>query len=249
MPRSAPWSRGAVEVLPLYSRLSAADQQRARAAEAEPPSFTMERPPLEDLMPAPETREAKPEIPGLDPRVAEALAERERADAAKLAAWHAAGIKQLDYVLKLDDTEKIAGLDRQHAAERHRLAREQRDTAKGIEGFIEAMKNRLNPGRGAQSLQARKKEWRQLHARQDREKADMEVLLAQNRAEQLDELRERHAQQAREQAALFERDRQRYAEDAARAERLLQQIEADRREAERLRQEGRADEPPPRQAK
>lgn len=233
----------------LPTAAAAADQQRARAAQAEPPSFKMKRPPVEDLMPAPEVQEAKPEIPGLDPRVAEALAERERADAAKLAEWHAAEIKQLDYVLKLDDSEKIAGLDRQHAAERDRLAREQRAAAKGIEGFIEAMKNRLNPGRGAQSLQARKKEWRQLHARQDREKADMEVLLAQNRAEQLDELRERHAQQAREQAALFERDRQRYAEDAARAERLLQQIEADRREAERLRQEGRAGEPPPRQAK
>ena len=206
------------EALPKAA--TAADQQRARAAEAEPPPSKMERPPVEDFAPVPEVKEPKAENPGLDPRVAEALAERERADSAKLAEWHAAEIRRLDYVLKLDDSEKPAALDRQHAAERDRLAREQRTSAKGIEGFIEAMKNRLNPGRGAESMEVRKKEWRALHARQDREKADMEVLLAQNRAEQLDELRERHAQQSREQAALFERDRQRYAEDAARAARL-----------------------------
>lgn len=234
-------------VLPTAAK--AADQQRARAAEAEPPSFKMERPPVEDFAPAPEAQAAAAENPALDPRLAEALAAREQADAAKLAEWHTAEIRQLDYVLTQEDTERLAGLDRHHAAERDRLAREQRASAKGIEGFIEAMKNRLNPGRGAESMEARKKEWRALHARQDREKADMAVLLAQNRAEQIDELKERHAQQSREQAALFARDRERYAEDAARAERLLRQIEADWREAERLRQEGRAADPPPRQAK
>lgn len=232
----------------LPTAAEAAVQQRARA-DAPEPLFTMERPPVEDFAPAPEAQAAAAENPALDPRVAEALAAREQADAAKLAEWHAAEIRQLDYVLKLEDNEKLAGLDRHHTAERDRLAREQHASARGIEGFIEAMKNRLNPGRGAENMEARKKEWRALHARQDREKADMAVLLAQNRAEQIDELKERHAQQAREQAALFARDRQRYAEDAARAERLLRQIEADRREAERLRQEGRAADPPPRQAK
>jgi hypothetical protein len=221
-------------------------QQLARAETVVPvPDIEMQRPPIEDLA-APETPREIPDRASLDPRVTEALAAREKADAAKLAEWHAAELRQTEYVLKLDDEPKLAGLDRQHTAERERLKRAQREASSGIEGFIEALQNRLNPGRGAEKLAERKKEWRQMYARQERERADMEVLLAQNRAEQLDELKERHAQQSREQQALFARERERYAEDAARAARLLEQIAEDRRaQQEQARQQGRGPDGPP----
>jgi hypothetical protein len=230
--------------LPTASEAKTAQRDRAEAA-TPAPDIEMQRPPLEDLA----TPEAQGEIADgamLDPRVAEALAAREKADAVKLAEWHAAELRQTEYVLKLDDAPKLAGLERQHTAERERLKRDQREAASGIEGFIEALQNRLNPGRGAEKLAERKKEWRQMYARQERERADMEVLLEQNRAEHLDELKERHAQQSREQQALFARERQRYAEDAARAARLLEQIAEDRRmQEEQARQQGRGPNGPP----
>lgn len=234
--------------LPTAAEAKAAQRQRAEAA-VPVPDIEMQRPPIEDLA-APEAPREIPDGAMLDPRVAEALAARERADATKLAEWHAAELRQTEYVLKLDDEPKLAALDRQHTAERERLKREQREARNGIEGFIEALQNRLNPGRGAEKLAERKHAWRQMYARQARERADMEVLLAQNRAEQLDELKERHAQQAREQQALFARERQRYAEDAARAARLLEQIAEDRRmQEEQARQQGRGPNGPPGRAK
>lgn len=230
--------------LPTAAEAKTAQRDRAETA-APAPDIEMQRPPIEDLA-APEGPREIPEAAALDPRVAEALAAREKADAAKLAEWHAAELRQTEYVLKLDDEPKLAGLDRQHTAERERLKREQREARSGIEGFIEALQNRLNPGRGAEKLAARKHEWRQMYARQERERADMEVLLAQNRAEHLDELKERHAQQSREQQAIFARERERYAEDAARAARLLEQIAEDRRmQEEQARQQGRGPDGPP----
>lgn len=238
--------------LPTASEAKAAQRERAEAA-TPAPDIEMQRPPIEDLAAPEAAREIPdgatldtPSAPALDPLVAEALAAREKADAAKLAEWHAAELRQTEYVLNLDDEPKLAALDRQHIAERERLKRDQREAASGIEGFIEALQNRLNPGRGAEKLAERKREWRQMYARQERERADMEVLLEQNRAEHLDELKERHAQQSREQRALFARERQRYAEDAARAARLLEQIAEDRRmQAEQARQQGRGPNAPP----
>lgn len=230
--------------LPTAAEAKAAQRDRAETA-TPAPDIEMQRPPIEDLA-APEAPREIADGATLDPRVAEALDAREKADAAKLAEWHAAELRQTEYVLKLDDAPKLAGLERQHTAERERLKRAQREASSGIEGFIEALQNRLNPGRGAEKLAERKKEWRQMYARQERERADMEVLLAQNRAEHLDELKERHAQQSREQVALFERERQRYAEDAARAARLLEQIAEDRRmQEEQARQQGRGPDGPP----
>lgn len=238
--------------LPTAAEAKAAQRDRAEAA-VPASDIEMQRPPIEDLAPASDVREIAdgatldpPSAPALDPIIAEALAAREQADAAKLAEWHAAELRQTEYVLKLDDEPKLAALDRQHTAERERLKREQREARSGIEGFIEALQNRLNPGRGAEKLAERKKEWRQMYARQERERADMEVLLAQNRAEQLDEMKERHAQQSREQQAIFVRERQRYAEDAAHAARLLEQIAEDRRMQEaQARQQGRGPDGPP----
>ena len=145
--------------------------------------------------------------------------------------------------------EKLEAIDARHEAERERLAREQRAASSGIDRFIEALKNRLNPGRGAEALEARRAEWRQLHARQDRERADQKVLLEQDRQEQLDELRERHAQQQREQAQRFAEEQERYAKDAERAAQLRQRIEEERRLAEQLQREGRGRDGPPGRAK
>lgn len=240
------------DALPTAS--DAKKQQAARADVAAPSSAEMGQPTAEDLPPAPQAedllQEAQEELaaaPALIPAVAAALAEREQAEAAKLAAWHHAELGQLEHVLSLETEEKLAWLERQHEVERDVFQQERKRT--GIDGYINALQNRLNPGRGAQQRQERDKAWKQMYARQARERADLKTLLEQNSAEHIEELKERHDQQRRDQQAGFARERVRYAEDAARAARLLTQVEEDRREAERQRQQGRAADPPPRQAK
>jgi hypothetical protein len=134
------------------------------------------------------------------------------------------------------------------AAARDRLKRETQEKRSGIDGFIEALQIRLNPGRGAEQRAAREKAWRQLAAEQSRERHDMQVLWEQTHAEQREELRERHAQQRREQAAQFAAERQRYTEDAERAAEMRRRIEEDRRIEEQQRQ-ARRDTGPPGQTK
>lgn len=240
------------DALPTAS--DAKKQQATRAAMAESASAETLRPPVEDLSPTPQPQDIPPDAqddapdtPALIPAVAAALAEREQAEAAKLAAWHHAELGQLEHVLSLEAEEKLAWLERQHGVERDSFQQERKRT--GIDGYINALQNRLNPGRGAQQRQERDKAFKQMYARQARERADLMILLAQNKAEQMDEVKERHAQQQRDQQAGFARERIRYAADAGRAARLLVQVEEDRREAERQRQEGRAADPPPRPAK
>lgn len=240
------------DALPTASEAKA--QQRDRQKDAEPPAFEMQRPPVEDLTPAPEAQGETPDAqqqdsgtPELAPAVAAALAAREQAEASKLAAWHSAELRQLRHVLFLEAREKIEGLRRQQQAERERFIRDGKLC--GIEGYIEALQNRLNPGRGAEKRLERDTAWKHLRERQAIERADLRTLIRQDRAEHIEELKERHDQQRRDQQAGFARERIRYAEDSARAARLLAQVEEDRREVERQRKEGRAAEPPPRPAK
>lgn len=205
----------------------------------------MEPPPIEDLAPAPEAR--KPDLgpAPLDPAVAAALAAREREEADKLAAWHAAETRQLERALSREVQDKLKAQDALDAAERRRFERELKEKQRGILGYIEALQNRLNPGRGAELRQARERERQQLHARQAIERRDMQVLLEQTMAQELDGLRERHAQQRRDQAGRFEDDRKRYAEDAERSRRLLERVEEERRLRERQEQERRGRGDPP----
>ncbi|WP_019013974.1 relaxase/mobilization nuclease domain-containing protein [Elioraea tepidiphila] len=221
------------------------DQEDMRAREATPPQA--DHPPAETPATAPEARQqdlgsAFYDPSALDPVVARALDERQRQEAAKLAEWHAAELRQLENAQAAELQAKQEHQAALHAAARERLQREQKLT--GIEGFINALQNRLNPGRGAEQRAAREHAWRQLRAQQARERRDMEVLWQQTHAEQMEELRERHMQQQREQAAAFEAERQRYTEDAERAAEMRRRIEEDRKIEERQRQERRDTGPP-----
>ncbi|AMY72129.1 relaxase/mobilization nuclease domain-containing protein [Frigidibacter mobilis] len=205
----------------------------------------MDPPPIEDLAPAPEARKPDLDPAPLDPLVAAALAAREREEADKLAAWHAAETRQLERALLREVQDKLKAQDALDAAERRRFEREMKEKQRGILGYIEALQNRLNPGRGAELRQAREQARQQLHARQEIERRDMQVLWEQTKAQELEALAERHAQQMREQAGRFEEDRKRYAEDTERSRRLLERIEEERRLRERQEQErwGRGDPP------
>lgn len=226
------------------------DAQRAKedapAPEAiTPPSPDEQAPPLAEDRPAAPEEAQQPDLPPtLDPVVARALDERQQQEAEKLATWHDAEARNLDHVLSIELQEKQDHLAAMHTAARDRLKREIQEKRSGIEGFIEALQNRLNPGRGAEQRAAREKEWRQLHAQQARERHDLQVLWAQTHAEQREELHERHAQQRREQAAQFAAERQRYTEDAERAAEMRRRIEEDRRIEEQQRQTRRNTGPP-----
>jgi len=235
------------EALPTASE--AAHQRRADvdAAASKPADIDMPPAPVEDLASEPQPEPEDSDMPGLSPAVEAALAERQQQEANKLAAWHHAELGQLEHVLSLEADEKLTWLARHQQVEREIFHKGQKRT--GIDAYINALQNRLNPGRGAEQRQARGKAWKQMHARHARERADLKTLLDQNAAEHIEELKERHDQQHRDQQAGFALERVRYAEDAARAARLLEQVEEDRREAERQRQQGRAADPPPRHLK
>lgn len=112
-------------------------------------------------------------------------------------------------MLALEAREKIDGLRRQQQAERERFIRDGK--LSGIAGYIEALQNRLNPGRGAEKRLERDTAWKHLRERQAIERADLRTLLRQDRAEHIAELKERHDQQRRDQQAGFARERIRYA--------------------------------------
>ncbi|PKP85779.1 MAG: hypothetical protein CVT80_00720 [Alphaproteobacteria bacterium HGW-Alphaproteobacteria-2] len=208
------------------------------APDANTPKAEEQAPPVaEDLAAAPEDARPQDIPPALDPVVARALDDRQQREAAKLAEWHEAEARQMEHVLSVELQEKQDHQTALHTAARARWQREQKLT--GIDGFINALQNRLNPGRGAEQRAARDKAWRQLRAQQARERQDMKVLWEQTQAEQMDELRERHAQQQREQATQFEAERQRYTEDAERAAEMRRRIEEDRQIEERRKAEHR----------
>jgi hypothetical protein len=227
----------------LPTAAEAKDMQRARE-DATVPEMVPDAPQVktDDLSAAPEAQQPDLGPAPLDPVVAAALDERQRQEAAKLGAWHAAETRHLDHVLSVELQEKQDHQAALHTAARERWQREQKLT--GIDGFINALQNRLNPGRGAEQAAARDKAWRQLRAQQARERHDMKVLWEQTQAEQREELRERHAQQQREHAAQFDTERQRYTADAERAAQLRQRIEEDHIREERRRQERRDSGPP-----
>lgn len=235
------------EALPTASEAAQQRRAEADAAAPKPADIDMQPAPVEDLAPEPQPEPEVIDVPGLSPAVEAALAERQQQEANKLAAWHHAELGQLEHVLSLEADDKLTWLARHQQVERDIFKSEQKRT--GIDGYINALQNRLNPGRGAEQRQARDKAWKQMHARHARERADLKTLLDQNSAEHIEELKERHDQQQRDQQAGFALERTRYAEDAARAARLLEQVEEDRREAERQRQQGRAADPPPRHLK
>jgi len=134
-------------------------------------------------------------------------------------------------VLDREFDGKLSNIKAVQEAEREQFARENRLT--GIEGFIDAMQRRLQPGLWEERKAARQKKWDDLHARQKREREDYLTLFKAEKGLELEDLGDKHAQQLRKQKAHFEEERDRYRKDAEAAKRLRERLETERLELER----------------
>lgn len=165
----------------------------------------------------------------LDPVVEHALKERQAKEAAKLIDWQAGELKQLRHVLDLSIKEKLAHLNALQKAERDRFEREQQ----AKRGFIDALKRRFSPKQAAKQAEAQARALDAIKARQEQARKAQIERLTLDKAGEIDALKEKQAQQVREQKARFAQERERYLNEQEATEQLRQRIEAERRERER----------------
>ena len=200
---------------------------------------------LEDL----KAQQQKPEEPSYKLTAAEietlkqAVADRHAQEVQKLKDFHAAEIIQLRRVLDLDISKKLADTDALQEAERNRKTRELFPERAALDKFIEAIKGRINPTGKAEDMADRDKKWNALIDRQEQQRMDKRVQLDQSKEQDINDLKERHAQKIREEKAKAEADLARYIRQEENARKLLAELEQDQRQKE-LRQPRDGPEPP-----
>jgi hypothetical protein len=96
---------------------------------------------------------------------------------------------------------------------------------------------------GAERAKERRREIGRLKRRQAKERKDYEVLLEQVRQEQVENLKERQAQQLRDQRQRHVEEAERYVREHEQAKELAAEIKAEQEELKR--NESREDGPPP----
>lgn len=230
--------------LPSVKAARAEQATRAKAADPVPesakPATSSEAPahtkpesaPAEKPVEAPEAK-PKPTPEELwERRIARALTERHAFEAAEIRQRHTHELRQLRKVSREEISERIADIRALQQAERDRWWREDKEQRSGIWGFINAMQSRLNPVAALEKAQARQKAIADMAARQKQERADMIAMLRQSRAHDIDDLKDRHAQQRRDHGAQYDVELARYIREERAARELVKQTEEARRQRE-----------------
>jgi hypothetical protein len=181
---------------------------------------------------APQKTEAPAQAPRDEAREAleKAIAERASREADQLRTRQQNELRQFDNVFAVELNEKLRSFDALQQAARDQIERDYQKKT----GLISALHDRLNPDRARQREDQRRQEMEQLRQTQDNERRN--YLAEQNREHRHDveDLRDRHAQQLREQGNQVDRDRARYLREIKEADRIRQDVEEDRREREKL---------------
>jgi hypothetical protein len=131
-----------------------------------------------------------------------------------------------------------AAIVQQALAERQAHEREHREQTAGLRGMAEALLKWFDSKAAAQKEEDRRREMETLRAGQAAARAERHGELSAEVRRDLDDLKDRHDQQLREQEARFAEERDRYARDQQAAARLLAEVERQRLEAERRQQDG-----------
>ncbi|HEY2034439.1 MAG TPA: relaxase/mobilization nuclease domain-containing protein [Rhizomicrobium sp.] len=211
------------ESIPATEQAKEIQEQRARAREQAP---------AESLESAQPTASTKEETAALE----QALRERHAEEGQQLRLRQDAEYKETSRILEDEAREKLGHIDALQQAARQRFFRETYRAKTGFDGFIDAIKEKLNPKQMAEAARERKEAADTFLHNQKQEREDYVARLEAARAADLANLAERHHQQQREYGARFEEERARYLREADAAAKLLAEIE-ERRRQEELRAE------------
>lgn len=206
------------DALPSVEQAKALQEERARTPEEAPAASTD---------PAAEERD----------KMEAALRARHHGEGRRLQAAQEAEYKQTARILDAENAEKLQDLDAMQQAARDRYDREHPAKLTGFDGFVAAIKARLNPKQAAEETRAREEAREEFLSQQENDRQHQNTVLSASKERDLAELAERHAQQQREHAARLDEERARYAREFDAAERLRAEIEEERRRQEELRAE------------
>lgn len=182
--------------------------------------------PPEAPQPPPEKAEPPKPAPRDEKLVAleKALAERLAEDLKKYRELHEHQLRQKQFELDKEMKDKTAAYDRIQAGQREALRDRQDEHRTGLLGFLDALKLRLNPTLAAEQAQARRNETALLERRLELERKDYIKLLEQTRQQDLDNTKERQAQQLRDVGTKGAEERDRYLREYREAERIREQV-------------------------
>jgi len=219
------------ESLPTVEQAKALQEQRVQTPEKVP-----------EETPPPPAVHTKEEIAALE----EALRIRHAEEGRQLRLKQDAEYKQTAHVLEEDAKEKLSHFDALQQAAKERFFRETYRAKTGFDGFIDAIKDKLDPLKAAEDARARKEAAEVFLRKQQQEREAYVVGLKTSQTTDLADLAERHHQQQREHKARYDEDRARYLREAAAAAKLLAEIEERRRQQEldAERQRSRDGQPP-----
>lgn len=157
-----------------------------------------------------------------------AIAERQAEELKKHRELHAHQLKQKEFELDRVVKDKLADFEQLQTASRQALKNRQDEHRTGMQGFLDALKLRLNPTLAAELAQARRTQTALLEKRLEQERKDYQSLLNQTKQLELDNLKERQGQQLRDVSTKGEEERDRYIREHKEAQRILEQLKEQR---------------------
>ncbi|MGO8711432.1 MAG: relaxase/mobilization nuclease domain-containing protein [Rhizomicrobium sp.] len=226
------------EALPTVEQAKALQEQRRQALE-QAPAQSPEAP----QPPTPEpTGPTKEETAALE----QALGERHAEEGRQLRLRQEAEYEETSRILDEESREKLGHFDALQQAAREIYFRETYRAKTGFSGFIDAIRERLNPQQMIEAARERKEAADAFLRSQEHERDDRIARLKTAQTTDLADLAERHQQQQREHSARFDEERARYLREFDAAAKLLAEIEERRRQEElRAEQERSRDGPAP----
>jgi hypothetical protein len=232
------------EAIPTVEQAKMLQEQRGHAPDKATP---------ENLEP-PEPPTPPPAVgPTLEETAAlqQALRERHAEEGRQLRLRQEAEYRQTARILEEESREKLAHFDALQQAARDRFFRENDQAKAGITGFIDKIKEKLNPQQMAEEARARKEAADAFLRRQEKEREDRIAQLRATERTDLADLSERHEQQQREHSYRYDQDRARYLREMDAAAKRRAEIEEQRLQQERQRaeRERSRDGPPPDRAR
>ncbi|MGD0420945.1 MAG: hypothetical protein ABSA68_15400 [Xanthobacteraceae bacterium] len=173
-----------------------------------------------------------------------AIRERHAEEGNQLRLRQEAEYKQTAPVLEEESREKLGHFDALQQAARERFFRETDRAKTGFDGFIDAIKEKLNPQQAAEDARERKGAAGAFLRRQEKEREDRIARLRAAESTDLADLTERHQQQQREHNFRYDENRARHLRELDAAANRLAEIEERRRQEERAERERSKGRPP-----
>jgi hypothetical protein len=223
--------------LPTIEEAKTIQEERTQARE-KAPAESLEAPEPQPSQPAELTKD---ETAALE----RAMRERHVEEGNQLRLRQEAEYKQTAHVLEEESREKLGHFDALQQAARERFFRETDRAKGGIDGFIDAIKEKLNPQQAAEVARERKEAADAFLRRQEKEREDRIARLRAAERTDLTDLTERHQQQQREHNFRYDENRARHLRALDAAANRLAEIEERRRQEERAERERSRDGPPP----